>query len=53
LVRIQVPQPYTNESAGSQGRLREILTGFADIGQTIDLGDRDLEAASVDQARKF
>ena len=32
---------------------REILIGFADIGQTIDLGDRDLEAASVDQARKF
>jgi hypothetical protein len=32
---------------------REILIGIADIGQTIDLGDRDLEAAGIDQASQF
>jgi hypothetical protein len=32
---------------------REILIGLAYIGQMIDLGDRDLQATSVDQAGKF
>jgi len=32
---------------------REIPIGIANIGQTIDLGDRDLEAAGIDQASKF
>src|SRR5580704_18157915 len=32
---------------------RQILIGLAYIGQMIDLGDRDLQATSVDQAGKF
>ena len=32
---------------------REILIGLAYIGQMIDLGDRHLQATSVDQAGKF
>ena len=32
---------------------REILIGIADILQTKDLGDRDIEAAGIDQASKF
>jgi len=32
---------------------REILIGLAYIGQMIDLGDRDLQSTSVDQAGEF
>jgi hypothetical protein len=32
---------------------RKILIGLAHIGQTIDLGDRNLEAAGIDQTGKF
>ena len=33
--------------------LREILIGLAHVGQPIDLGDRDLQVAGIDQAGQF
>jgi hypothetical protein len=53
------PLPRSSGASGHEHNLaagmtpREIPIGIAHIGQTIDLGDRDLEAASIDQASKF